>query len=637
MEQRQNEKKKFKAMSSYYSREFHQQRSASEEMQIFRWFQLLQENYRIYNVSNYHDCIRCDREEKEQAHLNHSQPKPIIVQPFSSIDNFYGCVVCGKYHICQLKREGCPLVIDNHDKQKACAYSGKLLLLQDNLEAIFEDTNHAKKEALYFKSIPNANKKKKKKERRSPKKSQNIHIQDLFNKGISTTTSVVQENKKRARTDYSSTVRDVYDLSLESLSESEDDKNEAAQNTQEDEYEGENDDAFFFLEETDEEKKEREYRPLKKARYANDNEREMPDNIIKEKKKDDDNNDNEDNSENSEELFSDGDDDDDDEVSNDEESNHTGTLIDYDNENGDGDHSKNYHNNIRYNNEYYSFLLPVIAKEERKKRNQQEIRMDRYDQFVDLYRRDITEDTQCHTNKECNEKTQPTEELCLNNNFNEHLQLSKSVITKMTDEIRLIVNTLIKMDTTKRPKCKLRTTFIQEKLQVYYGSLVKNITLLVYQSPILDKIAMDRSNKNLNQTPKFGFKEIDLENIENIENDIDYHEHTLCPTKIVRALMLYLFMQPFPMTDSHGYRIDIWHRDRWLNSFNRDQTRHSLHQQNMCSNYYEYLSLNNPSSSSLLTDIQSFKKEIQESGTRILECLAFYKFCPLWLCSMIFL
>jgi hypothetical protein len=339
-----------------------------------------------------------------------------------------------------------------------------------------------------------------------------------------------------------------------------------------------------------------------------------------------------------------------------------GNLSEYDNENGEGNRVKNYHNNIRYNNEYYSFLMPLVLKQQRKRTRQKEeeeqeiqlllqedddMNMDQYDRFMDLYKRDIHQDEHFSASRQSlldkesqqegiEKKEQDQEEnkqTELPNVDDQQQQLGENTLKKIRDETNQIVSILLKIDPVKRPNCKLRLSFVQERLVAYFMPLIQNITLLVYQSPVMSKLAMTRCNKNQNQIPKFGLSTIDLESVENPQSDLDYHEYTLCPTKIVRALLFQLFLRPFSLTDAEGYRIDIWHRHKWLTSFNPGLLNGQQQHYHLSMDYYRYLYRND--SEKTLVDVQHFKKEVQESATLIHECLSFYKFCPLWLREMI--
>lgn len=540
------EREKLGTLSRYYTREYYEKKTLVEELLIFRWFQLIQERYLIFNVKNYHDCLGGQQ----------------IIKPFSSVDNFYGCIVCGKYHLCRLNRTTCPCFIDPHDKHKACAYSGKLLLLQDNLEAIFEDTQYMNKEATSV----NGHSPKKSPQKKKPKR---LHIQELFKEKVSETVSQSPRTPKRKRTCLAAeSIRDQYDLSIDNWSDQEQETEDIKIEVQEDDY-----DHFFRSEEESEE------HILKKARYDEESEEEIA--LL--------NLDSQDNDEDySLEIEGDG-------GGEEDSTGHTsGNIGEYDNENGEGDYAKNYHNNIRYYNEYYSFLMPVIKKQRQKEVN----KMDRYDAFMDLYKRDISKDKCLLYSKEEEPRIKA--------------KLSDNVCKKIVDETRLVVGILLQLD-SKRPKSRV----IEERLVAYFASLAQNITLLVYQSPIMDKLVMTRSTKNQNQTPKFGISDApDLP-----QNTLEQHESTLCPTKIVRALMLHLFLKPFVMKDSRDYSIDIWYKDRWLSDFKG----------NLCVNYFTHLhrfTREKPCS-------KQFKKEILKNATLIHDALSFYEFSPLWLREMI--
>lgn len=638
------QKDKLSTMSRYYNRELTQKRTPFEEMQIFRWLQLLQVHYQVFNVRNYHDCLNDDRYEKEYARLHQCQAKPVVVQPFASISNFYGCVVCGKYHICELKRETCPLIVDRVDKQKACAYSGKMLLLQDNLEAKFEDAKHAEKEATYL--FPIGKKRSSPKKGRNTKKPQRTHIQDLYNQSgkeehpkYATLHDHAHKSKKRLRVsdECRHSVKEAYDLSLESLSESEHDEVSCEYREPQSNWCEESE------QEIEEDTLEQEKRPIKRPRLANDDEDEEEgeedeqEEVYESREIDEDD----------ETIVVDKEEEDerekirerewlignerDNEDSGDEGVRGGGSIAEYDNENGEGDRAKNYHNNIRYNNEYYAFLMPVVLKQQ-KKRLQVESeceKMDEYDRFIDLYKRDNNEDERFYSKREdAKLVTEKEDEEDRERLFRVTQQLGESTRTKIHDETSLILSVLIKIDSLKSPECKIRHSVIHQKLLSYFLPLIQNVTLLVYQSPVMSKLAMTRCTKNQNQVPKFGLSTIDIESVvENPQNDLDYHEYTLCPTKIVRALLFQLFIQPFSMTDAEGYRIDVWDRHFWLTRIAKQQP------QGVCVEYYRYVYRHDKEKS--LADVIHFKKETQDSAVLIHECLSYYKFCPLWLREMV--
>jgi len=597
------QQKKVSELSPYYNREFHRRHTLAEEMQIFQWLQFLREHFQLFNVLNYHDCIRANREAS----------RPVIIRPFESITNFYGCIQCGKYHICRLERECCPLVIDGHDKQKACAYSGQLLLIQDNLEATFEDGQHADKEATYLQSHRRHDSPKKS----SPKskKPQRTHVQDLLKEEGTDRKQLPQplSSKKRPRLSEESRakLKEVYDMSIDGLSELED-----------------NEEWEVIVETKPEEVEEAEeildFKPLKRARRMDEMKEEVVDeysSVIGAHKL----------AENS----SDGDEETQDEVcvekkwlatahDDGEESGGDeciGTLLEHDNENGNGDRHKNYHNNIRYNNEYYAFLRPLIKKSEE--------RLSRYDQFIDLYRRDIHEDE--HFQRQPTNSSTDEEEYI--NKLAENEKLGESTLTKIQSETSVILTALLHSDRTQRPLCKLKRPYIHQRLLAHFKPLIENITLLIYQSPILSKVALTRCTKNQNQVPKFSVSEIDLESAQNLQSDVEHHEYTFCPLKIVRALMLHLFLQPYALTDAHGYRIEIWYRDEWLSTFKRVALDSKRRVSTLCDDYYAYALKNEIIKSSVT--LEQFKKEVLDSVAQVEDCLGFYKFCPLWLRYMV--
>ena len=583
--------------SPFYSREYHNKRNVSEERQIFRWFQLLEQRCLVYNVKNKHDCLRENREEKERARLACVQARPIVVQPFHSVANFYGCLVCGKYHICGLRHENCIIVIDMVDKRQSCGYSGQLLPIQDDLVVgNFDDDRRTDTESSYY-VLPdymrtNNNAAATKRLHTTSKKSHKRHVMTLFSDKEAI--SPMEPLFKRARSssvskkeDYQRLVSDVYDLSLESLSEEE---HENATEIAEEDDEEDDDDT------------EEDNTPIETPISVEKN----PDEVTKE-------------------CDGCG------EMAQEDEDSYGDERYDaQENENGEGSHAKNYHNNIRYKNEYYSFLEPVIAKAKTKRRE-----ADRYKEFIDLYKRDMKEEEEGEArpavhNEEDEENVVVTEK-----------KLGIDVCNKIDEEVELIIGVLLKIDlhkramkeeeerkarqavhneeddetvvvTEKKPGCKVKPSRLHKILTAYYAALVRNITLLLYQSPVLNKIALKRSTKNQNQGAKFTVSTIDMKSVSNIQSDVDYHQNTLCPAKIARALILRLFVEPFSIT-INGYRIQIWGRDQWLRTFTR--LPYSYHGEH---------------------DIQRFEKECNDTATLILDCLAHYNMCPLWLRDMVF-
>ena len=239
--------------------------------------------------------------------------------------------------------------------------------------------------------------------------------------------------------------------------------------------------------------------------------------------------------------------------------------------------------------------------------------MSKYEKFIDLYRRDM------------NEATLTTKEKETTTFFASSAKLSDSVCEKIESEVTVIVDRLFGMDKTERPHCQLKPLKVRRTLVAYYVALIKNITLLVYHSPHLNKVAMKRATKNHTQTTKFALSVVDERVTQ--ENDITYHEFTLVPMKIVRSLLLHLFMKTFWVGDSLGFNVNIWGIDRWLRLFvtpNNDRL--------FLATYHKQC-VGNPTEE----ETDRYCKEIYENAALVEKCLRYYRFCPLWLRSMVFL
>src|SRR5271170_2570211 len=80
---------------------------------IQRWLALLQRERRLYNVDNHHQCLNVE--------------PPCIVRPFAWAPNFYGCPLCGQYHLCYLQHRECAGVVDPLSNTLTCQYSGRAI------------------------------------------------------------------------------------------------------------------------------------------------------------------------------------------------------------------------------------------------------------------------------------------------------------------------------------------------------------------------------------------------------------------------------------------------------------------------------------------------------------------------------
>ena len=92
----------------------------TELLLIRRWLALLQKHYRLYNIDYSHQCL---------TGISQS-----IVRAFRGIDNFFGCVQCGQYHICQQSPNSCYVVNDHQQQRLFCLFSGQLLENCENFE-----------------------------------------------------------------------------------------------------------------------------------------------------------------------------------------------------------------------------------------------------------------------------------------------------------------------------------------------------------------------------------------------------------------------------------------------------------------------------------------------------------------------
>jgi hypothetical protein len=615
---------KLNNLAPFYVQEYQRERTKSEERLIFCWIQLLEKKYQIYNVANRHDCHRVH--ETLLANRQCEDDIGCIIQPFPSFSHFYGCMICGKYHLCQQRRESCHIASDKHDKQKVCRYSGKVLLVQDNLEVPnFLEERRTEREATYANTSERRNgsgvASKKKHSRESIIA---LHKEQQVQKQQQRVMS--RKRIHHHRETFSEPLHDIYDMSLDSITEEEsqvvledveeNDEQEEHPHTFEEEHDDENE------EHTSEQEEEELLATRPKKRFKINEEEE-------EKNPEDDPH-SESSFENQEEeeefIYESG-----------NEEAEEGELFVYENENdavGGGGYSKNYHNNIRYKNDYYAFLWPVISHEQHQIKKGSSL-----DHFVDLYHRDIQEEA-----KECLSTLKlDSEEKSINNNnnaYDDSSALGENVKNKISDETRYIIDILLKLDEPYHYQ-KFKHHTILERLVSYFVPLIENITALIYQSPVLNKLAAIRSTKNQNQVSKFAVAEIDLKSAEQIQRNIDYHEYTLCPTKITRALLLHLFVEPFAATDLQGYRIEIWHSDAWLTTFNNESLA-----RNLIHDFYIKMGPRSPPSRRQLASLGSssekhlvsahFKKDLLEVASLVLDSLVYYNFGPLWLRHMVF-
>lgn len=80
--------------------------------------------YNKFHVDNTHDC----RPKKHSILTKYGDEKEhieyFIIKPFHEI-NFYGCIMCGKYHFCEKSPKICPII--NTMDSKVCLFSGSIV------------------------------------------------------------------------------------------------------------------------------------------------------------------------------------------------------------------------------------------------------------------------------------------------------------------------------------------------------------------------------------------------------------------------------------------------------------------------------------------------------------------------------
>lgn len=118
--------------------------SCAENSLIFEWLALIRRQYRLYNVDNTHQChstathaLNLQTPEEEELYVRKRarlmpgvQPMvshKTIIQPFEWAPHFYGCIVCGRYHICHRNERECEVILNPVDQQLTCRHSHQVL------------------------------------------------------------------------------------------------------------------------------------------------------------------------------------------------------------------------------------------------------------------------------------------------------------------------------------------------------------------------------------------------------------------------------------------------------------------------------------------------------------------------------
>jgi hypothetical protein len=87
----------------------------TEKLMIHEWLHILQRDYRVFNIDTRHQCL---------ANNNRST----IVRILPGVSHFYGCFICGQFHLCRLtERCGCVIHTDAVSQRLTCLYSGLLM------------------------------------------------------------------------------------------------------------------------------------------------------------------------------------------------------------------------------------------------------------------------------------------------------------------------------------------------------------------------------------------------------------------------------------------------------------------------------------------------------------------------------
>ncbi len=727
-----------KSNGKYYSELGNNRVNTQYEKDILlRWIHLLANKYQIYNVDNKHQCfgsssnninisnnnqtlsIMSDSRRKiDEIPEGHCRPAYIIT-PFSTVPNFFGCTICGKYHFCHADRKTCEIISSEVDKMELCRYSGKVLIQQDNLRATFTETQKMNSvhgtvtfdkyvQSSYTpKGVPEKNTINKKLIHNGKKQKLITRLKENDIGKKHHHQKQQQQNDKKVKMNRPekniASKNMIYDISIESSIESSEDKlidtmNDEDKFTADDNNEkvgsGAGDDVNILsissqIEDGDDGGGDIEYyenstySSLKPTLSSNDSidfsydsdiflsssidsdtdtgknlEVDMDDDDIFSRLKRGEKNISCNPKKNEDELdmflgeTTYVDEHDDEIIIGDIENDEDGDngdgggggdddddIIDI---NYDSSYTKNYHNNLEFNNDYYSFMNVIIKK------------WKRTDNLNTLYSRDIRIDSGNSSSPEPEQdnNSNDTNTNVSSNNNNNNIQDNGKKTYQLTDSIRDKIHQettrlIHKFLTVQKKNMNIKVDDqLNNSLIHYFETIIINITKLVYRSDQLNTITAIRNIKNQKQqktTANLSKMQITTININDIgvshSNPIDgpssssatengntistnastttitdnnsIHinecEYTLDPKKICRALMYSLFTEPFALNDSFGNRIDIWFRDPWLNCVKKFNVHTSME-----------------------------KKEITKTSNIIMECLSCYNWCPIWLRSVVF-
>lgn len=611
---------------------------------VKRWLEWLGREHAVYNVDNAHQCFN----EKPRA----------IIKPFKEENNFYGCVLCGKYHFCYHSHHTCDSIaptMDINNNMPTCAYSGQTIKNVHNevignyndVVLFHSDVQHgvsfiSSEDAMNTTSVSSSasmdtrrinalenmvfSGSTQKKRSPSKKERRNIDRKDMnqyfFRQGKGLTRPIVHEidNETCVHERKSTVIDDDVDVDV-------DDEQDGELN------ENENESWGMDVEEED----ETTIRGIIAKNKRLDREVDIDQWMSGEY--------------DCWERDTTGDDDgtlsrrrggDDDEEEED--------IAAYDDR---LTRMKNPHNNIAFWDSYYSFLAdtsPVTT-------------------LIDT-RRATTVDEEDSTNyainsdiedEECKRKGGHIYDTSSNSVFKvDTTRWTQAVSLIIEDETRRIIDIILRTSMRQDQKTieKSIYTLLLDRLTSYYHNIISNIVILVYHSPYIHKLALLKHEKHEKQgkssySSKITVSVTDISSfLANNDNDsclsgsgsnattanpIDYQYawDLVCPKKVCASLMLQLFTDTFYLSDNMTNRIHIWVNDPWLSYMKKEVFDDIIMDYNIILDPLNQQKKRYMRKSQQYENI-FFKKDLTSMSSIIRTSLSAYNRHPMWLSSMIY-
>jgi hypothetical protein len=512
-----------------------------EQILIFKWLQSVRYHRDIYIVDNKHAC---HTNKNRRRFWEDGKEKKNIVRPFFPFP-FYGCMVCGKYHICRGRERECTCIETDDDMSLVCIYSGLEISKANFTIGKFEDEIIAHTEMNYmsFPSINNSQNKSiikrgKKRGRKAKQEKENTIIQmkksrDLLNHEYDN--DFYPRRKKRKRSNY--------------------DDEEGEEEEEEDSF-GNNNNNNNNLQETlsiqrsdynhnisDVNKEKENVKNIRKGGGGEEEEEST--------KKDDSTISDESyalyNMENQYYNIRNNDDDDDDEY----ECIHENINI----------QNKNkkviqYHDNKAYWSNYYNFI---------------EDEVNEIEHLFSIYGKNKKLSRSCsfpssyhhhHHHKTYNKKDPSIKKKKI-------IIINEEIVNEIRSEVKKITNffyiTQQISNDENNPTITEKDRRNMSKLCDYYCFIITNIIILVYESPKMKRY-LEKERKNMKNIGKYKHK------LSLVNKSINNHQkNRLSVKKICASLLLDLFLQDFYLHDDMGYNIAIWNKDKWLYSIKTDE------------------------------------------------------------------